>query len=140
MRIEVNINGNITEHEDAPVTPITLEQAKASKLAEVTMEYNNAIYSLVGTIDQYELASWAKQEEEARAYVEDNTVATPLLSGMVASRGLGETVLEFAHKIIAKSNAYQVAYAVVLGTYQAKQKTIDAATTVEEVQAIDSKI
>lgn len=27
MRLEIDIDGNITEHEDAPVTPITMEQA-----------------------------------------------------------------------------------------------------------------
>jgi hypothetical protein len=37
MRIEIDIDGNITEHDDAP---ITLEQAKTSKLAEVTEAYN----------------------------------------------------------------------------------------------------
>jgi hypothetical protein len=28
MRIEIDIDGNITEHEDAPITPITPEQAQ----------------------------------------------------------------------------------------------------------------
>jgi hypothetical protein len=136
MRLEIDIDGNITEHEDAPIAPITLEQSKATKLAEVTATYNTAISSLVGITDQYELTSWAKQEEEARAYIESNTSLTPLLSGMVVSRGIGETVLDLAHKIIAKADAYQVAYASILGTYQAKQKAINSATTVAEVQAI----
>jgi hypothetical protein len=113
-----------------------LAQAKATKLAEVIATYNTAISALVGTTDQYELASWAKQEEEARAYVSDNAVITPLLSGMIVARGLGETVLDLAHKIIAKADAYQAAYALILGTYQAKQKAISVATTVAEVQAI----
>jgi hypothetical protein len=116
--------------------PITLAQSQSTKLAEVTATYNTAISSLVGDTDKFELASWAKQEEEAKAYIASNIAITPLLSGMVASRGLGETVLDLAHKIIAKSDAYQVAYASILGTYQAKQKAINSATTVEEVKAI----
>jgi hypothetical protein len=55
---------------------------------------------------------------------------------MVVARGLGETVADLAKKIIDNANAYQAAYATILGNYQAKQKAIDAATTVEEVQAI----
>lgn len=119
-----------------PPIVLTLEQAKAAKLSAVTTEYNSSVTALVGNTDQYELASWSKQEAEARAYVADNTVATPLLSGMVAARKLGETVLEFANKIITNADAYKVAYASILGAYQAKQKSINAATTVAEVQAI----
>jgi hypothetical protein len=136
MRLEIDIDGNITEHDDAPITPITLEQSKATKLAEVTATYNTAISALVGTTDQYELTSWAKQEEEARSYIGDNTAIIPLLSGLVVARGLGETVFDLAHKIIAKADAYQVAYASILGTYQAKQKAISVATAIAEVQAI----
>jgi hypothetical protein len=51
-------------------------------------------------------------------------------------RGLGETVLDLSNKIIAKADAYQVAYASILGTYQAKQKAINSAVTVAEAQAI----
>jgi hypothetical protein len=40
MRIEIDINGSITEHEDAPISPITLEQAQATKISEVTDAYN----------------------------------------------------------------------------------------------------
>jgi hypothetical protein len=113
-----------------------LTQAKASKLAEATAAYNASISALVGNTDQYEMTSWSKQEAEARAYMADNTIATPLLSGMVTARGLGETVADLAKIVIAKADAYQAAYASILGAYQAKQKAIAAAKTVEEVQAI----
>lgn len=136
MRIEIDISGNITEHDDAPIIPITLEQAKDIKLIEATENYKASISTLVGNTDQYEIASWAKQEAEARAYIADKTITTPLLSGMVVARGLGETVADLAKIVIAKADAYQAAYATILGAYQAKQKAIAAATTVEEVQAI----
>jgi hypothetical protein len=116
--------------------PITLERAKAKKLSAITVEYNTSISALVGSTDKFELASWAKQEAEARAYVADNSSPTPLLSGMIIARGLGETVLVLANKIIANADAHQTAYATILGTYQAKQKAITAATTIAEIQAI----
>lgn len=37
MRIEVDIDGNITEHEDAPIVPMTAEQLEALKPKVVTM-------------------------------------------------------------------------------------------------------
>jgi hypothetical protein len=119
-----------------PPVVLTLEQVKALKLVEITEVYNTAIAALVGNTDQYELTSWGTQEAEARAYVVNNTAITPMLSGMVAARGLGETVLQFASLIITNADAYQVAYATILGTYQAKQKAISAAITVAEVQEI----
>jgi hypothetical protein len=113
-----------------------LANAKTAKLSEVTSEYNASISALVGGADKFEIASWTKQEAEARAYIANNSVATPLLSGMVAARGLGETVEQFAKIVIAKADAYQSAYATILGAYQAKQKAIAAAKTVEQVEAI----
>jgi hypothetical protein len=127
-------SGNIPEPEftDAEL----LVNAKSAKLSEVTAEYNASISALIGGTDKFEIASWTKQEAEARAYIANNSVATPLLSGMVAARGLGETVEQFAKIVIAKADAYQAAYATILGSYQAKQKAIAAATTVEQVEAI----
>jgi hypothetical protein len=106
------------------------------KLADVTATYNASITALAGDTDKFELASWAKQEAQARAYVADNTIATPVLSEMVIARGFGETVADLANKIIAAADAYATAYATILGTYQAKKKAISAATTVTEVQAL----
>jgi hypothetical protein len=126
--------GNTPEPEFTDVE--LLANAKTAKLSEVTAEYNASISALIGGTDKFEIASWTKQEAEARAYIANNSVATPLLSGMVAARGLGETVEQFAKIVIAKADAYQAAYATILGSYQAKQKAIAAATTVEQVEAI----
>jgi hypothetical protein len=126
------INGALVPY----TAPVTLEQAKATKLAEVTTAYNNAVYAIAKDVDRFELASWTKQEDEARAYIADNTIATPLLNGLVETRGLGEAVLALANKVIENADNYQKAYSAVLGTYQGKKKAITSATTVEEVQEI----
>jgi hypothetical protein len=118
------------------VAPVTLAQAKDIKLAEVKVAYNTTVSALVGNTDEFELTSWSIQESEARAYVASNTAITPLLSGIIIARGLGETVEQFANLIIANADAYRVAYANILGTYQAKQKAINVALTVSEVQSI----
>lgn len=53
MRIEVDIYGNITEHEDAPVTPITPEQA-ITHLENMTFAY------IQSKVDEYNLANGVK--------------------------------------------------------------------------------
>jgi hypothetical protein len=53
MRIEVDIHGNVTEHEDAPATPITREQAIAH-LEDMTFAY------IQSKIDTYNLANGVK--------------------------------------------------------------------------------
>lgn len=93
------------------------EQAKQQALAE----YNTAIEAMIGQVPHTELASWAKQETEAR----NLTGMTPLIDGLIVSRGLGETKAELAAKIIANADAYAIGYAQVLGAYQAKLKDIE---------------
>jgi hypothetical protein len=53
MRIEIDIDGNITEHEDAPIVPITLEQSIAH-LESTTDTY------IQSKIDAYNLANGVK--------------------------------------------------------------------------------
>jgi hypothetical protein len=117
-------------------TEVPLSWYKQVKQSQLSGTYKSSINSLIGLVDGAEMVSWSKQEAEARAYIADNTVATPILSVLVVSRGLGETVAQLANKIIAKADEYATSYASILGIYQAKQKQLDSATTVAEVQAI----
>jgi len=96
------------------------ENIKLDAQKQALDEYNTAVEAMIGKVSQAELASWAKQEAEAR----NLTGATPLIDGLIVSRGLAETREELAAKIIANSNAYTAGYAQVLGTYQAKLKAI----------------
>ncbi|MCI4436951.1 MAG: hypothetical protein JHC33_09115 [Ignisphaera sp.] len=113
-----------------------LAQAKANKLVEVKAKYNKSITDLIGDMDQYEVVSWMEQEKEARDYVVHDDVITPMLSGLIASRRMGESVLDLATKVIAKSDAYKVAYSTILGTYQARKRAINNAKTVEELNTL----
>jgi hypothetical protein len=53
MRIEVDIYGNVTEHEDAPATPITLEQSIVH-LEHIVFNY------IQSKVDEYNLANGVK--------------------------------------------------------------------------------
>lgn len=72
---------NVTEEEPyVPPVP-TLEEAKADKLSEINAAADVAIAALTATYPDRELATFDKQEAEARAYVVDPATAkTPLLS------------------------------------------------------------
>lgn len=102
---------------------------------QLKQAYTQAIRSVVKE-DGLEIASWDKQESEARAWSTDNTALTPLIDALLIGRNLGESKEEFINKIITKADAYKTFYGQVLGKLHAKQKELSSATTIEELKAI----
>ena len=113
----------------------TLGQAQGFKKAELLNSFNDATKAIADVLP-HEMTSWKDQEDEARAYVADNTTLTPVLDALVIARGLGETVAELANKVIANADAYRQAYYPLLGKYQSLTNQIALATTVADVEAI----
>lgn len=116
--------------------PKTLNETKATKLSIIKTDYETSVKAMTGNTDPAEMASWTKQEQEARAWVADNAVITPIIDNLIIGRAMGESKADLVAKIITKADAYTVAYAQVLGAYHAKQKAIEVAKTVAEVEAI----
>lgn len=116
--------------------PKTLSESRAIKLLLVQNDYETSVKAMTGNTDPAEMASWTKQEQEARAWIADNAVITPIIDNLIIGRAMGESKADLAAKIITKADAYTVAYAQVLGAYHAKQKAIEVAKTVAEVEAI----
>lgn len=73
---------------------------------------------------QNEMMTWAKQEQEARALIADPLAVTPMIDGLIVSRGLGETREQLANKIIAAANHKAGLIADCLGKYQASKRAI----------------
>lgn len=109
---------------------------KSNKQSSLKADYTDAIKDMAGDVDASEMASWTKQEQEARAWVADNAASTPVIDNLLIGRNMGETKAQLVAKIIAKADGYAVAYAQVLGMYHAKQKALEACTTVEQVIAL----
>lgn len=109
---------------------------KQVKLLQFGGAYHAAINAMVGNTDSFEAASWTKQETEARAWTVDNNAITPIIDNLIIGRAMGESKADLVAKIITKSDGYAVAYAQVLGQYHAKQKALEACTTVEAVIAL----
>ena len=113
----------------------TLTELKSMKQAEITTTFDTATKAIADVLP-HEMATWRTQEDEARAYVADNTVSTPMLSELIVARDIGETVLDLANKVIANADAYRTAYTPLLGKYQSLTNQIALATTNAEVEAI----
>lgn len=113
-----------------------LKDAKQKAAQTIASNHKNAINGITGGVDSAEMASWTKQESEARAWVTDNNASTPIIDNLIIGRNMGENKADLVSKIIAKADAYAVAYAQLLGAYHAKQKAIEVATTVAEVEAV----
>ena len=95
-----------------------------------------------------EQASWSLQLAEAnyvKAYFEspDTMPAdqTPVLELMVSQRKVpNETVFDLAKLVLAAANRYATIAANLVGQWQRVDKALRAATTVEELVAVDTAI
>lgn len=109
-------------------------QTQTSKLTEITQAFNNVVETITIALP-HEMVSWRKQENEARAYTADNTVATPFIDAQLVTRQL-ETKDELIAKIIANADTYQMVYAGLLGKYQNLINKINSSTTQVDLDVI----
>jgi len=124
--------GAVTER---PIPPVpTLEEAKATKLAAINTAADKAIAMFTATYPDREIATFDKQEAEARAHATNPTAPTPLLSALSQARGV--PLDELARRVLVKADAFAVASGSIIGQRQALEDRLDACTTVEEVEAL----
>lgn len=122
--------------EEPYVPPVpTLAEAKAAKLKEINAAADRAIAALTATYPDREIATFDKQEAEARAYSSDPTAPTPLLSALAQARGL--ELAELVRRVLIKADAFAVASGSIIGQRQALEDQLDACETLEEVDALD---
>ena len=116
---------------------ISLADAKTCRSAKIKTAQTDAINAMIGEVATLEPVSFTTQEKEARAWVLDNTVATPFIDALLVSRNIqGETKKILADKIIKKADAYATAYATLLGKFQNLINKIQACTTVADVAKV----
>ena len=117
----------------------TFDEVQAVKLSEINAAADKAIASLTATYPDREIASFDKQEAEARAYATDPATAlTPLLSALAEARGID--LPDLVRRVIAKADAFAVASGSIIGQRQALEDRLDICATVEEVRAITVNI
>lgn len=75
MRIEVGINGNVTEHEDAPVVEQTAEELLRVKLNEAQYLLDSTQFKFCEDYDLKYTPEWEElkiKRQEAREFIRNN--------------------------------------------------------------------
>lgn len=111
-----------------------LPELKATKLNEINTSYQQAIATLTPTYPDDERLTFDKQEQEARAWLTDNSTPTPFVDALAAGRQMDKS--ELVGRIIAKADAFAVASGLLTGQRQRYEDLLDAASTAEDVAAI----
>lgn len=111
-----------------------LERAKSEKLEKVNSIFNNKMKSLVSSYPEMEIATFYKQEEEARLIINNEEPKTNMLASLAEQRGI--ELKDLAQKIINKSNEFATASGYVLGQRQKIEDQINSANNVAELDAI----
>lgn len=91
-------------------------------LSKANADFETAISSLTSSIPTSEVATWTKQEQEARAYLLDSNAPTPFIDAICLARECDKSYL--VGKIIEKADAYAVAVGTLTGVRQKLEKEI----------------
>lgn len=89
---------------------------KRRKMNEINTSFETALSQLRSEYPESEIMSWTKQEDEARRYLLDNTIATPLVDSIVEARGCDKA--ELINKIVLKADQYSYAVGMAVGRRQ----------------------
>lgn len=110
---------------------------KSAKLAEINQKAQSYINELAeyDKTPAFERDTWPIQRDEAFAWFADNNAPTPTLDLIALSRGVPVEALR--QKAYEKAIAYQQVAAIVSGQRQAYEAKLNAAETLEQVQAIE---
>lgn len=109
-------------------------QIKIDKLGEINALYQQAIATLTPTYPDDERLTFDKQEQEARAWLADNSASTPFVDALAAGRQMDKA--ELVNRIIAKADAFAIASGLLTGQRQRYEDLLDVAETAEDVAAI----
>jgi hypothetical protein len=104
--------------------PMPLAELKADKIADINANFELAIGAIKNGYPSDEIASWSKQEEEARAYVTNGAASTPLLDALATARGI--TKVDLVNRIIIKADLFAAVSGRLIGKRQALEDRLNA--------------
>lgn len=116
-------------------TPNAPERISAAH-ARINAAYENAVRELTSGYPDREIASWDKQEAEARALYADTSALTPWIDGAAAARGIPR--LNLAILIISNANALLPFHGALTGKRQKLRDAIDALGSEATQQQLDA--
>lgn len=121
--------GSVTVRPEKPFDVLWSE-----KMSEINALYQQAIATLTPTYPEDERLTFDKQEQEARAWLADNSTPTPFIDALAAGRRMNKA--ELVNRIIAKADAFAIASGLLTGQRQRYEDLLDAAETADDVAAI----
>ena len=107
--------------------PPTLAELKIVKKDEITANFEQTIQQITAGYPPNEIASWSKQEQEARAFTAVALSPTPLIDALANTRGVPKAAL--ASRIIAKADLFAGISGQLIGKRQGLEDSIEAATS-----------
>lgn len=107
----------------APEPPTSAEM-KAAAHARINAAYAIAVNTLTAGYPENEIASWPKQEVEARAWLADNSAPTPWIDSAATARGISKE--DFVGLVIANADALAPLHGALSGKRQHLRDQIDA--------------
>ena len=111
-----------------------LKSYKVTKLNEINTAYQQAIADLTPTYPDDERLTFDKQEQEARAWLADNSASTPFVDALAVGRQMNKA--ELVSRIIAKADAFAIASGLLTGQRQRYEDLLKDAQDAEAVKAI----
>lgn len=115
----------------------TPEELKAAAHARINAAYGIAVNMLTAGYPENEIASWPKQETEARAWLLDNASPTPWIDSAATARGMSKP--DFIALVIGNADALAPLHGALSGKRQYLRDQIDAlgdSPTPEQLNAI----
>lgn len=116
------------------VDVLPLKSLKSAKSVEIDGAYESAVAQLSNGYPASERESWPIQVMESAAVLNNAGVDTPWISAAAVARGISRE--EMATKIRDMDAQYRQISGALTGRRQALRDQIDAAATLEEVEAI----
>lgn len=107
-----------------------LARAKLVKIRAIRGKYDSIMQGIKATVAAYEVQTWDTQRNELTLYLTNPANQTPYVDSLAAARGETRDVLFV--KIKVKVDAM----AALQGQQHALEKQVEAATTLEEVNAV----
>lgn len=117
-----------------PPEPAPAERIAAAH-ARVNAAYSAAVNALTAGYPENEIASWPKQEGEARTFLADNAASTPWLDSAAAARGIAKA--ELVTLIMGSADALAPLHGQLTGKRQKLRDRIAALGDYPSQQQLD---
>ncbi|MDH4581365.1 hypothetical protein E8F20_05680 [Pseudomonas sp. BN415] len=116
---------------------VSFADEQARKLDVICAAYELEFSAIKRQYPDSERESWPMQLAESVALQADPGADAPFLEALVLARGMNETKTELATKVRAKHASYSAISASMTGRRHALERKVLAASTLEQIQAIN---